>query len=507
MMYIKKIYLKNVRCFVDEEIDLGEAGTSVLIAGNNGTGKSSIIRSIAMGLCDRDSAAALLRELSGNFVKWKDKDQGTNESTITIELHYKETKNDKEASEKAFLVETKITEYPEIIGETVTQKILIPHLNEEINIPEDLQRIINKCKKESPDNIQDAIASYVPWINTFATGYGPGLRTTGTAKFTEYFAPDALYSIFNYSAPLQDPETAWRRLSDAARRQHSDEKLAKQAADDTNRKISKLIHAVLGLEANYEVVLEPNGIFVKNKTSKELIELDAKGDGHKSVTKVLLDILIWYLLFENYDGDRKGDERTWLPLEIVEENEEISVPDVKGIVIIDEIEQHLHPTLQRQIIKSLSNKLPNVQFIITTHSPLCLSGTSDVISNDGTQGYKIYSVYQSDGLAKIEMKDLPAGLRADQILVDYFELPTTINVTLQKKVDRLRQLFAKGSLDDAEKVEYQKLDEELQKDAPLLAERESDRQREIERDNRTEELRKLLIEQGVLKDDSIKSST
>lgn len=71
MMYITKITLDKVRCFEDEVIDLSQCklGNSVLIAGNNGTGKSAIIRAIAMGLCDRDSAAALLRELSGNFVK------------------------------------------------------------------------------------------------------------------------------------------------------------------------------------------------------------------------------------------------------------------------------------------------------------------------------------------------------------------------------------------------------------------------------------------------------
>ena len=87
-MYITKVRLKNVRCFQDVEIDLshGKPGNSVLIAGNNGTGKSAIIRAIAMGLCDRDSAAALLRELSGNFVKLKRNKGETNEATITVEL-------------------------------------------------------------------------------------------------------------------------------------------------------------------------------------------------------------------------------------------------------------------------------------------------------------------------------------------------------------------------------------------------------------------------------------
>lgn len=70
-MYITKVRLTDVRCFEDAELDLSDCkpGTSALIAGNNGTGKSAILRAIAMGLCDRDSAASLLRELEGYFIR------------------------------------------------------------------------------------------------------------------------------------------------------------------------------------------------------------------------------------------------------------------------------------------------------------------------------------------------------------------------------------------------------------------------------------------------------
>ena len=47
--------------------------------------------------------------------------------------------------------------------------------------------------------------------------------------------------------------------------------------------------------------------------------------------------------------------------------------DGKGVVLIDEIEQHLHPSWQRTIIPNLRKTFPNIQFIITTHSPQVLS--------------------------------------------------------------------------------------------------------------------------------------
>jgi hypothetical protein len=45
---------------------------------------------------------------------------------------------------------------------------------------------------------------------------------------------------------------------------------------------------------------------------------------------------------------------------------------IRGIVLVDEIDLHLHPTLQRTLVPSLRRALPEVQWIVTTHSPLVL---------------------------------------------------------------------------------------------------------------------------------------
>ena len=68
MMYITKIKLKDVRCYEAAEIDFGKSGSSLVICGDNGSGKTSVLRSIALGLCDRISAGALLRDLPGDFI-------------------------------------------------------------------------------------------------------------------------------------------------------------------------------------------------------------------------------------------------------------------------------------------------------------------------------------------------------------------------------------------------------------------------------------------------------
>jgi hypothetical protein len=52
---------------------------------------------------------------------------------------------------------------------------------------------------------------------------------------------------------------------------------------------------------------------------------------------------------------------------------ETALEDVRGIVLLDEIDLHLHPALQRILVPRLRKALPNVQWIVTTHSPLILA--------------------------------------------------------------------------------------------------------------------------------------
>ena len=81
-MYIKRIFLKNIRCFDELEINFDKNGYSALILGDNGDGKSTLLKSLAIGLCDESSAAGLHRELPGELVRKHSKHPGI----ITIEL-------------------------------------------------------------------------------------------------------------------------------------------------------------------------------------------------------------------------------------------------------------------------------------------------------------------------------------------------------------------------------------------------------------------------------------
>ena len=71
-MNIKRVELTNIRCFDDIRIDLSSDGGIrkwAVILGDNGVGKTTLLRSIALALGDRESAAALLRDLPGEWVR------------------------------------------------------------------------------------------------------------------------------------------------------------------------------------------------------------------------------------------------------------------------------------------------------------------------------------------------------------------------------------------------------------------------------------------------------
>ncbi len=63
-------------------------------------------------------------------------------------------------------------------------------------------------------------------------------------------------------------------------------------------------------------------------------------------------------------------------------NKSIVLSEIKGIVLIDEIDLHLHIGLQKDVLPSLIKLFPKVQFLVTSHSPFFLSGMSKVFSDD-----------------------------------------------------------------------------------------------------------------------------
>lgn len=108
----------------------------------------------------------------------------------------------------------------------------------------------------------------------------------------------------------------------------------------------------------------------------------------------------------------------------------------QGVVLIDEIETHLHPQWKMRVISSLRRAFPNIQFIATTHDPLCLRGMEDE---------EVVVLTRVLGGGVSILSDLPSisGMRAEQLLTsEYFGLSSTVDPDVQLDIAQLAQSVA-----------------------------------------------------------------
>ena len=130
-----------------------------------------------------------------------------------------------------------------------------------------------------------------------------------------------------------------------------------------------------------------------------------------------------------------------------------------GIVIIDEIDLHLHPSMQRRVMENLSKTFPNIQFIITTHSPQVIGSADDFInfflSKDLNDDEKIR-----------EIKATLFGKDSNLILEEYMETSSR-DPEIQKVLDQLFTFLSKKDLESSRRL-YNNLQNTLDSSEPLL---------------------------------------
>ncbi len=114
-----------------------------------------------------------------------------------------------------------------------------------------------------------------------------------------------------------------------------------------------------------------------------------------------------------------------------------------GIVLIDEIETHLHLELQRNILPFLTNFFPNIQFVVTSHSPFVLSSISNTV---------IYDL-ENQTLVEHGLGNVPY----EGVVQGYFKVDK-LSETLREKFDRYKDLVHKENLSDDEMSEIAELE-------------------------------------------------
>lgn len=175
-----------------------------------------------------------------------------------------------------------------------------------------------------------------------------------------------------------------------------------------------------------ELTIEKGKIAFKNSD----VLFNELSDGFKSTIVLAVDIMM-KLSSANSDFDK-----------------------VSGIVIIDELGNQLHPRWQMRIVTQLRLVFPNLNFIVSTHHPLCLRGTEK-------KEILLLKNVEKEVVAINELPD-PSSLRVDQILAsEFFGLSSLIDPELEAKFNRYYELLAKAKITKEENIELNKLKDEL----------------------------------------------
>lgn len=398
-MYIQSIDIKNIRS-IDHfkmEFDNEAAGWHVII-GDNGTGKSSVIRSIALGLLGEDHAKAL--SSFENFSNWLPPHATKGE----IEIHVSRDN-----------IYDKPVYHMSKHGRAVST-ISIEKKNGGGKV-----EITGRIK---PTNALWGKDSLGGW---YTAAYGPFRRLRGGSDvFTHLYSSKpklgACISAFRDDVALTQL-TAW--LKDLA--------LDSQKRPKAKRDLEGIINFINNSD------LLPNGASLLDDIDSDGIRLlDANGveislyemsDGYRSILSMTLDIIRF--LIETYGTDK------------VFENEDQQCIKLPGVVLIDEVDAHLHPTWQTRIGQWFLKFFPKIQFIVTTHSPLiCRACDKGSIWRLALPGSGI----QSGKIANEDKNKLINGNVLDAYGTAIFGENVTISVEAVQRKEKLAQLARKKKM-------------------------------------------------------------
>ena len=158
--------------------------------------------------------------------------------------------------------------------------------------------------------------------------------------------------------------------------------------------------------------------FKIRQNGREPFSFNELSDGYSSVIYIVSDLILRM-------------DKNWL-LE-----DKISEYDYQGIVLIDELETHLHIELQKKIFPFLTKFFPKIQFIVTTHSPYILNSISNA---------KAYDLER-----QVEL-DYLSGFSSDDLAEGYFEADAYSD-ELKNSLNRYEELCFRKDLTEDERAE------------------------------------------------------
>lgn len=411
-MFIQEIHLKDIKCFQDIYLTFQSASQTNdqqsnwnVILGENGDGKTTLLQSIAACLMDATTAQRLL--VPDNWVH-----QGKKFASMRLTL-VKQT-DDKQSGaprkqERSQRISTQIiadaeAEISLTTGNTpqfvATATLLEPSPEYRELFGKDYDILI-----EDVDFLKRNAFSRRGRRGWFSCGYGAFRRISGFSSQTALVDDQIqkrFLTLFEEGAALYDCENWLKEL---------DRKATKSQKSSPQRQLLTQV-----LEIIQELLPEIDQVKVEDEVQflwqNKPVSLAQLSDGYRSMFALTVDILRWLVELRPPDVKR--------------------VQDMTGVVLIDEIDAHLHPKWQREAGFLFTKIFPGIQFIVTSHSPFVAMAA----------GEGALTLLEKTGTSVTANQDIPyvRGWAVDQVLTQVFGMVSQRDPETTKKLARYQDL-------------------------------------------------------------------
>jgi energy-coupling factor transporter ATP-binding protein EcfA2 len=335
-MYVGRVTLRNIRGFTDLDFDLARddgtyAGWTVF-TGDNGSGKSTLLKAIAIGLTGKDTA----RALQPSFHRWIRDGAESEGASVQLEI-VSRTGDDFLAGQ----------------GRAPDQRFPA-RLVLKNGIKDPLLQSEPPPGRPTRYRTPDRTIWSPEARGWFSCGYGPFRRVFGASPEAtrQMVAPttERFVTMFQEAASLAEVDQWLRNL-----------KHKELENKEAEREQLELLLEILrdDLMPNQITVdrVDSDGLWLRDRNGVQLA-WGEMSDGYRAALALLADIVRHLINTYGVTGltERGPDGKIHIKR--------------SGVVLIDEVDAHLHPEWQREIGFWLKRHFPSIQFLVATHSPI-----------------------------------------------------------------------------------------------------------------------------------------
>lgn len=432
-MHVRKIQISNIRGFREVNLDLtrpdGSLAGWTVLAGRNGSGKSTLLKAIALAVAGSDPARALYP----SFADWMRAGSQEAEAEVRLALSPEEPKHlqnmqlrwtrEGDSGEPGFVL---VRIFPNGLDQ------FAPILREPFS-------------QRSPGFIDGPMNRGHEKL--FLAGYGPYRRLSGHAVDAQRLmdGPEPIarvVSLFREDASLIE-SVGWLREIYLWRLEN------KPGAAELEKAVLALLDDGLLPDGARVDKVDSDGLWVFQREVR--LPLRELSDGYRTMAALVLDIV--YHLYRTFgrlqiEQTTDGEGTFWQVRHA-------------GVVLIDEVDNHLHVSWQQRIGFWLKRHFPNIQFIVTSHSPfICQAADPGGLIRLPAPGEECAVEHVSESL----FKTVVHGSLDEAVLTELFGLETPFSEETEQLRDQVAHLEAKlqtGKGTDADREKLHELRAEL----------------------------------------------